>query len=340
MSLLATYVHHLDPVLFEVSGTPIAVRWYGLSYLLSFFLGYLLLRFFSRRQLYCVPPDDLSDFMAVQVGVLGVIGGARLGEFFFYWLPRVGASGFLADPLWVLRLWEGGMSAHGGMVGVFFVTLAYAYRHKLSFARVADGVAIVAPVGLFCGRVANFINGELYGRVCNADSWLAVKFPQSFGELPPETRKAAASALECVMQAPFQSFFQRDAHGVVSEREGDMLSRMCRENELFRNVLGEYLQPRYPSQLFEACSEGLLLLLVVLMSARLAWKGAPAGVFSGLFCVGYAVARIVCECFKQPDDAVWMGVTKGQWLSVGVFMMGVGFLIYSFSRKRKMNSPA
>jgi len=328
-NLLATYVHHLDPILLDIPGTPIAVRWYGLAYLAGFVLGYLLLLRLSKSKLYCIEEEQLSDFIAMQVCLIGVVCGGRLGEFFFYWLPQHGLSGFLKDPTWVFRVWEGGMASHGGIIGVILVALFYARRHNLSFPRVLDGLAIVAPIGLCFGRIANFINGELYGRVCDAGSTLAMKFPLSVYELPYSTYFAARLSLESAMKRPYESFFLKDDQGMLLEGEEGMLCRMCRESETFRNTLAEYLEPRYPSQLFEAFGEGLLL-FAVLIIVRLRFKNAPAGLFAGLFGVLYAIARVVCECLKEPDDAVWAGITKGQWLSFAIFAAGVAFLIHAF----------
>lgn len=336
INLLATYVHDLDPILIELPGSAIAVRWYGLAYLAGFILGYCLLLSLSKKKLYCIEADKLSDFIAMQVCLIGVVCGGRLGEFFFYWLPQHGLSGFWNDPTWVFRVWEGGMASHGGIIGVILVALYYARRHKLSFPQVLDGLAIAAPIGLCFGRIANFINGELYGRVCEASSALAMKFPLSFYELPRLTRDRAYIALEQAMQTPFPNLFLRDEQGNFLEGEEAMLCRMCRENETFRNTLGEYLQPRYPSQLFEAFGEGLII-FVVLLVVRLRWKNAPAGLFAGLFGVLYAFARIVCECFKEPDDAVWCGITKGQWLSLGILIAGVAFLVHAFKHKKTGN---
>lgn len=295
MTLMATYVHDLEPVLLEIPGTPLAVRWYGLAYLAGFVLGYYVLLYFSKKKLYCVEPDKLPDFVAMYACLVGVVCGGRLGEFFFYWLPENGLSGFLEDPLWVFRVWEGGMASHGGIIGVIFVAWLYARRHAHSFPAVLDGLAIVAPIGLCFGRIANFINGELWGRVCSADNPIAVKFPQEIGLF-------AYSQMPAAMQ----------------ER------------------VAELLPARYPSQLFEAVGEGLLIFLVLLV-LRLKWRQAPAGVFAGLFGVLYAIARVVCECYKAPDDVVWHGITKGQWLSFGVFAAGAAFLIFAFSHKNTPN---
>jgi len=311
MDTLATYIHHIDPVIWDINGA-LAIRWYGLAYVAGFILGYLTLRQLSRKGLYCVPENNLGDFITA-VCIFGVLIGGRLGEFFFYWLPEHGWSGFLADPLWVLRVYEGGMASHGGILSVILVALWYSRKHHLSFPSVLDGLAIVAPIGLFFGRIANFVNGELYGRPAPADCALAVKFPQELFSLPAEVQIQATAAAT-------------HAGGQDWPHTYDGLMSMVRNNEAFREALGAFLNPRYPSQLFEAFGEGLLI-FVVLLAVRLRWKNAPAGLFCALFAFIYAAARIVCECYKEPDAAVWCGITEGQALSLGVVAIGIYFLI-------------
>lgn len=314
MNTLSTYIHHLDPILLEIPGTPLALRWYGLAYVAGFVLGYYVLLQLSKRKMYCVEPEKLGDFITA-VCIFGVLMGGRLGEFFFYWLPREGWSGFCADPLWVLRVWEGGMASHGGILAVLFVGLWHARKHSLSIPALVDGLAIVAPIGICFGRIANFINGELYGRITTTDNPIAMKFPMELATLPPEQQIAAVQAME-------------QAAGVPLPRTGfyDAMLQLCRENDAVREALGQYLNPRYPSQLFEAAGEGLIIFLV-LISLRLKWKNAPAGIFSALFCFLYAAARIVSECFKEPDADVWHGITQGQYLSFIVILLGILFLI-------------
>ena len=314
MNTLSTYIHHLDPILLEIPGTPLALRWYGLAYVAGFVLGYYVLLQLSKRKMYCVEPEKLGDFITA-VCIFGVLMGGRLGEFFFYWLPREGWSGFCADPLWVLRVWEGGMASHGGILAVLFVGLWHARKHSLSIPALVDGLAIVAPIGICFGRIANFINGELYGRITTTDNPIAMKFPMELATLPPEQQIAAVQAMEQAAGAPLP-------------RTGfyDAMLQLCRENDAVREALGQYLNPRYPSQLFEAAGEGLIIFLV-LISLRLKWKNAPAGIFSALFCFLYAAARISSECFKEPDADVWHGITQGQYLSFIVILLGILFLI-------------
>lgn len=321
MDSIATYIHHIDPIIFDINGT-LAIRWYGLAYVAGFALGYLTLRQLSRRGLYSVGEEQLGDFITA-VCIFGVLLGGRLGEFFFYWLPEHGLSGLAEDPLWVLRVYEGGMASHGGILGVILVALWYSRKHKRSFPSVLDGLAIVAPIGLCFGRIANFINGELYGSIAPADSSIAVKFPQELFTLPQEVQiQATAAATHAAGQDWTHTY-----EGLMS---------MIRDNEAFREALGAFLNPRYPSQLFEALGEGLLI-FAVLLTLRLKWKTAPAGIFCAIFGLMYAAARITCECYKEPDAAVWYGVTEGQALSLGIAVIGLAFLITALREKRQKN---
>ena len=319
--LLAIYIHHLDPIIVKLPVEHLALRWYGLAYVAGFVLGYWVLLQLSKRHLYCVEPQKLGDFITL-VCLVGVIMGGRLGEFFFYWLPAHGLQGLCDDPLWVLRVWEGGMASHGGIAAVLLVSIIYAWRRHLSIPGVCDGLAIVCPIGLFFGRVANFINGELYGRPCSPDNPLAMKFPLEYLEFPEPMRRLADAAMS-------------QASGIPVNGWGnfDFVAELCRNNDAAREALGHFLTPRFPSQLFEALGEGLII-FVVLITLRLIWKKAPDGIFSALFCFLYAAARISAECFKEPDAPMWGSITRGQYLSFAVIALGAAFLAIALRSKR------
>ena len=318
--LLAIYIHHLDPIIVKLPVEHLALRWYGLAYVAGFVLGYWVLLQLSKRHLYCVEPQKLGDFITL-VCLVGVIMGGRLGEFFFYWLPAHGLQGLCDDPLWVLRVWEGGMASHGGIAAVLLVSIIYAWRRHLSIPGVCDGLAIVCPIGLFFGRVANFINGELYGRPCSPDNPLAMKFPLEYLEFPEPMRRLADAAMS-------------QASGIPVNGWGnfDFVAELCRNNDAAREALGHFLTPRFPSQLFEALGEGLII-FVVLITLRLIWKKAPDGIFSALFCFLYAAARISAECFKEPDAPMWGSITRGQYLSFAVVALGAAFLAVALRSK-------
>lgn len=339
MNLLATYVHNLDPIILDIPGTPLALRWYGLSYVAGFILGYLVLQWMSRRKLYCVEEEKLGDFITA-VCIFGVLCGGRLGEFFFYWLPEHGLTG-IADDLafvwgqwmqgtftlpWVFRVWEGGMASHGGIIGVLLVALYFCRKYKWNAPQVADGLAIVSCLGICFGRIANFINGELWGRV--TDSPIGVKFPTEVASLPTETQAEVLGVVEQVTQTPFRGLMHEGEYYM------DTLLRLCREMPQVQDAVASCLPARYPSQLFEAFGEGALL-FAILFTLRLVWKKAPAGIFSALFAFLYAAARITCEAFKEPDAGVWFGITEGQWLSLIIVAIGTIFLIIALRHRRK-----
>ena len=161
-----------DPVAFSVG--PLSVRWYGLMYLVAFVQFILLGRYRIRHRPGFLTIEQLDDLLFY--GMLGVILGGRLGYVLFY------KPGFYIDhPLAALTLWEGGMSFHGGLLGVIVAILLFAIRNKVDPFMLSDLVAIVAPIGLFFGRLANFINGELWGRISDVP-W-AMVFPRG-GPLP------------------------------------------------------------------------------------------------------------------------------------------------------------
>ncbi len=166
---LAHWIHDWDPVLLHFTET-IGIRYYGLAYLAGFFAAWWLLRVYSKRGFTRLTGDQIGDLVTALI--IGVMIGGRLGYFFFY-----KPSDLAADPLILLRIWEGGMASHGGFLGVAAALWWCGRRLKLPALHLSDLVVSVAPIGLFFGRVANFINGELWGRPSTV-AW-AVIFPES-----------------------------------------------------------------------------------------------------------------------------------------------------------------
>ena len=156
-----------DPIAFSVG--PVSVHWYGLMYLVGFalfwWLGTYRAKKDSWRQMDAEKVEDLLFF-----GVLGVIIGGRLGYCLFY-QPDF----YLTYPSQIIRIWDGGMSAHGGILGVVIAMLYFAKTRSINFFTLADFVVPLVPLGLFFGRIGNFINGELWGRVCSPDFMLAMR---------------------------------------------------------------------------------------------------------------------------------------------------------------------
>jgi len=340
--VFATYVHDLDPVALPLFGN-LALRWYGLAYLLGFVCGFLLLRNLARRGLWVLKPEKTGDFIAA-AALFGVFLGGRLGHVFFYHVRDHGWGSVWADPLMVFRVWEGGMASHGGILGLVVFTWFYARMAKVSWTGLGDGLCVVAPLGLFFGRVANFINGELYGRVSDGVAW-AVKFPTALTEeKSPESERffeaaAAAADAEPSLVPAFQAMQQEGGYGVEALRAQsiffEQLLAANRESDAVGRAIEPFLSPRHPSQIYEGLLEGLLL-FVILWIVRVRFPKAPDGMLTGLFFGLYAVFRIFAEQYRQPD-AAWVidgVVTMGQFLSFFMFAFSAAFLFNAW-RKHK-----
>lgn len=299
--MLAYYLHNLDPFIFRFWGN-VGPRWYGMAYVLAFFFAYLLLRVLSRRGLLDLPQSVLGDFVT-WVALFGVMVGGRLGYVLFY-KPEM-----LRDPLSILRVWEGGMSSHGGILGIVIFTLVYSRRHKLPWTNPGDSLCVAAPVGLFLGRCANFINGELYGRITTVP-W-AVQFPKEL--LDAGNAAKADRTLEACQQLD------------PSLRSIESIIEVGRTNPQVADILRGILSPRHPSQLYEALLEGLVL-FVILWIVRTRFR-VPNGFITGLFLILYSVFRIIVENFREPDAPMIGMLTRGQFFSFFLVAIGIGFVV-------------
>ncbi|TWT03183.1 prolipoprotein diacylglyceryl transferase [Reyranella sp. CPCC 100927] len=166
MSPLVIPYPAIDPVLYEIG--PFAIRWYALAYVAGLVFAWWLARRVVAQPPVVMKPEQIDDFLFY--AALGVILGGRLGYILFY------KPGFyLANPDQLLAIWKGGMSFHGGLLGVSLAVVWYARRHKIEFFSFADVMGLATPIGLMLGRIANFINGELWGRASDV-AW-AMVFP-------------------------------------------------------------------------------------------------------------------------------------------------------------------
>jgi phosphatidylglycerol:prolipoprotein diacylglycerol transferase len=265
---LAYWVHHLDPFLIRFTEN-FGIRYYGLAYVLGFLAAGWLLHRYVRAGRTPLRSDAISDLMVAIV--IGVAVGGRLGYFLFYQPATL-----LHDPLELIRVWDGGMASHGGFIGVAIALWLRSRALKLPFLHLADLVASATPVGLLLGRVANFINGELWGRITDVP-W-AVIFPLSAA---PDT--------------PLH-----------------------------------LIQPRHPSQLYEAALEGALLLAFVQWRF---WRSDVVrhrpGQLCGEFLIGYAIVRMFCELFREPDASLFFGVSRGTFYSVFLIVAGIALIVHS-----------
>ena len=305
--LLAYYVHDLSPFLVHLGG--FGLRWYGLSYLAGFLVGILLYRKLAQSGYSDLRPDQVTDFITIGA-LFGVLLGGRLGYMLFYDPDR-----FFHDPLVFFRVWEGGMASHGGIIGLTLYVLWYARRHHLSFRNLGDNLAVVAPIGLFFGRCANFINGELYGRITDA-AW-AVQFPKEillYSQEHLDRLLEKAARIDPAFAAP------------------DEVIAGVAESTPLHDLLTVEISPRYPSQLVEAALEGILL-FILLWTLRTRVR-LPDGVLTGFFFIGYALLRIAGECFREPDAPMTAGLTRGQFLSLFMIVIGILFLISAWMKPR------
>jgi phosphatidylglycerol---prolipoprotein diacylglyceryl transferase len=304
--LIAYYLDNFSPFLLKL-GPSFGIRWYGFSYLLGFFCGFLLLRWLAQHRYCALPAAKVGDYIAL--ASLGVIVGGRLGFALFYRLHQT-----LTDPLSIFRVWDGGMSSHGGMIGLTLVTFFYARQQRIPWLSLADNIAVVAPVGLFFGRCANFINGELYGRAATVP-W-AMQFPKEALDLPAVGERTLALA--------------RSARPALENL--DALIVQARSDVSLQAVLHQTLTPRHPSQLYEALLEGVFL-FTCLWILRVRTR-PPRGMLAGLFLLLYAFVRIVVEFFREPDAPLTGPFTRGQTLSVLLIAGGICFVAYALKTKR------
>jgi len=176
----------IDPVVFAIG--PLVVRWYALAYLVGLVAGWRYCVHLAKR----IPgrPDaaDFDDFLTW--AVIAVVLGGRIGYALFYNLPH-----YIENPIEALMVWKGGMSFHGGLTGVIVAVLLFARARRIGFAALGDLIAAAAPIGLFFGRLANFVNGELWGRPA-PDLWWAMVFPHDPLQVPRHPSQLYEAGLE------------------------------------------------------------------------------------------------------------------------------------------------
>jgi phosphatidylglycerol:prolipoprotein diacylglycerol transferase len=299
--MLAFYLHNLSPFIVEF-GRGIGLRWYGFAYVMAFLCGYRLYKWLSEKGYSELPPQQVGDFIT-WAAFFGVLLGGRIGYALFY---RPGE--YLQRPLELFKVWDGGMASHGGILGLVFFTLYYARKHKISWTGLGDNLCVVAPIGLFFGRCANFINGELYGHPTQLP-W-AVQFPKELLENEPLMMSA-----ERRLGLPVETLVEQS-----------------RSNPRIQEVLRDILPPRHPSQIYEALLEGVVL-FCALWFLRTKCR-VPRGVITGAFFVLYAVLRIAGETFRVPDAPMAGPFTRGQFLSLFMILIGAAFLLFGAKTRR------
>jgi len=229
MTLFAIPYPAIDPVIFQVG--PVAIRWYALAYMAGLVLGWRMVIRLAARQAGVVSREDVDDFLVW--ATFGVILGGRIGYVLFYNFDY-----YLGDPAAIFQVWRGGMSFHGGLLGVAAAGLIFVRRRGIPALRFADMLAVVAPIGLFFGRLANFINGELFGRVTDIP-W-AMVFPHG-GPLPRHPSQLYEATLEGVVL--FAVLFALSRNAAVRARPGLMTGVFLAGYGLARAGVEQFRQP-------------------------------------------------------------------------------------------------
>ncbi|MBM5787278.1 MAG: prolipoprotein diacylglyceryl transferase [Pelagibacterales bacterium] len=265
------YIHNLDPIIINFGF--LEIRWYSLAYIFGIFLGfyyakYLIKKFWDKENINVKVLDNFLIYL-----ILGIILGGRLGYILFYNFHY-----YYQNPLEILFLWQGGMSFHGGVIGVLIASIIYAKKNNVKILVLTDIVVCATPIGIFLGRIANFINGELYGKKTFSD------------------------------------------YGVIFPKID--------------------MEPRHPSQLYEATLEGLILffLLNIILKFK---KKLFNGELSCYFLIFYSIFRIISELFREPDKHIGyiiFNISLGTIISFSFLIFGIiAFKIIKNESFRKTN---
>ncbi len=339
------WVHDVSPFLIQFTHT-IGIRYYGLAYLTGFFLAYYFIDLMAKRGTIQMKREQVADF--ITYAAIGTLVGGRLGYAAFY-APSLFVTFHRSFPFWsLLAVNKGGMASHGGIIGVCTACYLYGRKNKIKVTHLIDLCTFGAGVGIFFGRIANFMNGELYGRPCKP-KWYAVKFPSEIytwgvnnhlnklRSLGPAahavgtfTTKWGQKLSVTVKQwnnwvTNFTNYnYQRN----IDAFKQAIVDATYHHNHAVIHALRPVLTPRYPSELIQALLEGLSVFLI------LAWlwkKPRKPGFISAMFGILYAIMRIIGEEFRMPDFGIgyqWLGLTRGQWLSIIMLAFVIPYFYY------------
>ncbi len=340
--LSMAWLHDLSPFLFEFS-KGVGLRWYGLSYALGFIAAWALLRLLASRGTSPIPRQRAMD--AVMLTAICVVIGGRLGYVLIY-SPSLLTDFGGSFPYWgVFKLHQGGMASHGGMVGALVAAfwLSKGFKDESGerigaapTSRILDVFCLVAPAGLLFGRLANFINGELLGKIAapagQPAPWWAVRFPQEVFERPDEISSEQWLGLARAVGMPDQAVTVAEQNQFETLYAG-LVEQVQAGSAQAQQTLEPWINARHPSQLYQAIGEGLLVGAVVWVFARKEHKPLT---ISALFAIVYGAQRIVTEFWRLPDahlsNALILGLSRGQWLSVIMVLAGVILLVWAMRR--------
>lgn len=286
MSISYLKFPEIDPVMFSIG--PVSLHWYGMMYLVGFVFALWLANRRAAKPNSGWTKNEVETLL--YVGFVGVFIGGRLGYVLFYNLPV-----FLNDPLYLFKVWDGGMSFHGGLIGVICAMIWFAKRTKRKFFQVADFVAPLIPFGLGLGRIGNFINGELWGRVTLDTPW-AFLFPTS-----------RSADLQLVAQDPATLLPIIQEYGVL---------------------------PRHPSQLYEMLLEGVVLFIILNIFVRKSRPlGSVSGLFLIGYGAFRIIVEFFRQ--PDAQLGLFGGVSMGQILSIPMILLGIIFMVWAYRQDKK-----
>ncbi|WP_368869551.1 prolipoprotein diacylglyceryl transferase [Proteus terrae] len=286
MSISYLKFPEIDPVMFSIG--PVSLHWYGMMYLVGFVFALWLANRRAAKPNSGWTKSEVETLL--YVGFVGVFIGGRLGYVLFYNLPV-----FLNDPLYLFKVWDGGMSFHGGLIGVICAMIWFAKRTKRKFFQVADFVAPLIPFGLGLGRIGNFINGELWGRVTFDTPW-AFLFPTS-----------RSADLQLVAQDPATLLPIIQEYGVL---------------------------PRHPSQLYEMLLEGVVLFIILNIFVRKSRPvGSVSGLFLIGYGAFRIIVEFFRQ--PDAQLGLFGGVSMGQILSIPMILLGIIFMVWAYRQDKK-----
>ncbi|MDZ4752864.1 MAG: prolipoprotein diacylglyceryl transferase [Phycisphaerae bacterium] len=319
MLFAESIVHTCDPFALQFTET-FGIRWYGLAYAAAFLAGWLLFRWFAKTGRTPLTTAQVGDYATMLV--LGVLVGGRVGHVLFY-EPTLLTTFTGTFPFWgLLELQRGGMSSHGGIAGIAIVSYFFARKHGVSLLHLGDLACFVAPIGLGLGRLANWVNGELWGKplpdaVQAAPPWWSVKFPEEMLTM------GFARVSELAKLAPQRTALNLEPDQPIAEA----LFKACYEgNAVVIAKVAPLLTARYPINFMQAFTDGVVLMTILVI----AWlRPRPAGWIFGWFFLAYGVLRIVTEQYRIPDpDILTIGpITLPMLLSALMSLIGASTLV-------------
>ncbi len=339
------WFHTLSPFAVRI-GSDFGIRWYGLAYLAGFVVAFIALRAMSKRGLSLIPLDRVGDALLWLIG--GTLVGGRLGYAAFY-DPSLFTTWLDHAPWWgVLAINEGGMASHGAMIGMTIACYRVSRGFKdekgrvvgrVPFLHVLDVFTLVAPAGVFFGRIANFVNGELLGKFAAPPGapgpWWSVQYPQELDLAKFDKATRTLTPGEHLQQTPEQwNQLLRLASSVAKDGDPrDGLRKLAREGWNYADQLKPLVSARYPSQLLQAAAEGIIVGLVL----WIIWaRPRKPGVIIATFFVLYGILRILTEFIRLPDAQLTvqriLGLSRGQWLSVAMIVVGTWLLWFVANR--------